>query len=85
MSVDTLAQADGSLVVAGGHDGIEALYSTEVLMVESNGEFANEWCVEPSSRAIHHRTNAARWAVGPSCTLLNSVDVDVVKLTHISL
>ena len=47
MSVDTLVQADGSLVVAGGHDGIEALYSTEVLMVESNGEFANEWYVEP--------------------------------------
>jgi hypothetical protein len=52
------AQADGRLVVAGGHDGIEALYSTEVLMVESNGEFASEWCAQPRSSASHQRTNA---------------------------
>lgn len=44
---DLRGQADGSLVVAGGHDGIEALYSTEILVVESNGKFANEWCVQP--------------------------------------
>lgn len=42
---DLRGQADGSLIVAGGHDGIEALYSTEVLMVDSNGKFATEWCV----------------------------------------
>mgnify|MGYP003332295375 CR=1 FL=1 len=41
------------MVVAGGHDGIEALYSTEVLMVDSSGEFANEWCVEPSEPSTH--------------------------------
>ena len=50
---DIFAQADGWLVVAGGHDGIEALYSTEVLMVDSSGEFANEWCVEPSEPSTH--------------------------------
>ena len=42
-----IGKADGRLVVAGGHDGVEALYSTEVLMVESNGEFASKWCVHP--------------------------------------
>lgn len=39
------------MVVAGGHDGVEALYSTEVLMVESNGEFASKWCAHPRNWA----------------------------------
>jgi hypothetical protein len=40
---------DGRLVVGGGHDGVEALYTTEVLMPEPGGGFSAEW-VEVSRR-----------------------------------
>ena len=47
------------MVVAGGHDGVEALYTTEELQVEGDGSFASEWCVPSRSVArTHARTHA---------------------------
>jgi hypothetical protein len=47
------------LVVAGGHDGVEALYTTEELQVEGDGSFASEWCAPSRSVArTHARTHS---------------------------
>ena len=47
------------MVVAGGHDGVEALYTTEELQVEGDGSFASEWCAPSRSVArTHARTHA---------------------------
>ena len=54
------------MVVAGGHDGVEALYTTEELQVEGDGSFASEWCAPSRSVArTHARTHAQKLT---SCT-----------------